>query len=125
MSDLSCWAWGRQECSWLKGACSGVDPHQDNFTVGIVDIHGVEITRESFPATACGYLAAVDLLTTHGVERVGILGSASWGAHAAISFVAAGFDAREVPAQRPVQQRRSRRLDKTDPSTPSLPPGRC
>lgn len=36
------------------------------------------------------------------------------GAHAAIALVAAGFDAREVPAQRSAAQRRSRRLDKTD-----------
>jgi transposase len=54
------------------------------------------------------------VLTAHGVEQVGIEGSAGWGAHAAIALVAAGFDCREVPAQRSAAQRRSRRLDKTD-----------
>ena len=29
----------------------GIDPHQDTFTVGIVDPHGVEITHETFPNT--------------------------------------------------------------------------
>jgi transposase len=53
-------------------------------------------------------------LTAHGVEQVGVEGSAGWGAHAAVALVAAGFDAREVPAQRSAAQRRSRRLDKTD-----------
>ena len=54
------------------------------------------------------------MLTAHGVEQVGIEGSAGWGAHAAIALVAAGFDCREVPAQRSAAQRRARRLDKTD-----------
>ena len=66
----------------------GIDPHQDTFTVGVVD--------------------------AHGVERVGVEGSAKWGAHVAVALCAAGFDAREVPASRSAAQRRSRRLDKTD-----------
>ena len=37
----------------------GIDPHQDTFTVGIVDAHGVEITHETFDNTAAGYGAAV------------------------------------------------------------------
>jgi transposase len=98
----------------MTAPVGGVDPHQDNFTVGIVDIHGVELSNQSFPSCAAGYLAAIELLTTHGVVQVGVEGSASWGAHVAIALCAAGFDAREVPAQRSAQQRRSRRLDKTD-----------
>jgi transposase len=54
------------------------------------------------------------LLSAHGVDQVGVEGSAGWGAHIAIALVAAGFDAREVPGQRSAAQRRSRRLDKTD-----------
>jgi transposase len=93
---------------------AGIDPHQDNFTVGIVDANGVELTVDSFPNTAAGYIAAIDLLAAHGVVQVGIEGSASWGAHVAIALVAARFDAREVPPQRSAAQRRARRLDKTD-----------
>ena len=92
----------------------GIDPHQDTFTVGIVDHHGVEITHDTFPNTATGYGAAIDLLDAHGVRRVGVEGSAKWGAHVAVALCAAGFDAREVPASRSAAQRRSRRLEKTD-----------
>ena len=93
----------------------GIDPHQDTFTVGVVDAHGVEITHETFDNTAAGYGAAVDLLdAAGGVGQVGVEGSAKWGAHVAIALTAAGFDTREVPASRSAAQRRSRRLGKTD-----------
>lgn len=39
----------------------------------------------------------IDMLTAHGVKQVGIEGSASWGAHAAIALVGAGFDCPKVP----------------------------
>jgi transposase len=93
---------------------AGIDPHQDSFTVGIVDANGVELIHESFPNTAAGYFTAIELFTAQGVVRVGVEGSASWGAHVAIALVAARFDAREVPPQRSAAQRRARRLDKTD-----------
>ena len=92
----------------------GIDPHQDQFTIGIVDNNGVEITAETFPNSAAGFVDAIDMLTTHGVRLVGVEGSAGWGAHISIALVAAGFDAREVPAQRSAGQRRARRLAKTD-----------
>ena len=92
----------------------GIDPHQDTFTVGVVDGHGVETCHETFANSAAGYLDAIDLFTDHGVRLVGVEGSAKWGAHVAVALVAAGFDAREVPPSRSAAQRRSRRLDKTD-----------
>ena len=92
----------------------GIDPHQDTFTVGIVDPHGVEITHETFDNTAAGYGEVIDLLDAHSVRQVGVEGSAKWGAHVAIALTAAGFDSREVPASRSAAQRRSRRLEKTD-----------
>lgn len=98
----------------MTAPVAGIDPHQTQFTVGIVDATGVEFACETFPNTAAGFIAAIDLLITHGVCQVGIEGSASWGAHVAIAVVAAGFDAREVPPQRSATQRRSRRLAKTD-----------
>ena len=63
----------------------GIDPHQDTFTVGIVDAHGVETCHETFANSAAGYLDAIDLLTDHGVRLVGVEGSAKWGAHVAIA----------------------------------------
>ncbi len=98
----------------MASPVAGIDPHQDTYTIGIVDANGVELVHEAFPTSAAGYLDGIELLSVHDVQQVGIEGSASWGAHAAIAFVAAGFDCREVPAQRSAAQRRSRRLDKTD-----------
>jgi len=98
----------------MTSPVAGIDPHQDTFTVGIVDANGVVITHDTFPNTAVGFLAAIDVLHAHGVRRVGVEGSASWGSHVAIALVAVGFDAREVPPQRSAVQRRARRLDKTD-----------
>ena len=92
----------------------GIDPHQANFTVGIITPAGIEITHEAFPNSAAGYVDAIALLSTHGVEQAGVECSASWGAHVAIALAAAGFDAHHIPPQRSAAQRRSRRLDKTD-----------
>lgn len=98
----------------MTSAVAGIDPHQDTFTVGIVDTNGVAITHEAFDNTAAGFVETIELLTTHGVQLVGVEGSGKWGTHVAIALVAAGFDTREVPAQRTAAQRRSRRLEKTD-----------
>lgn len=93
---------------------AGIDPHQDNFTVAVIDPAGVELSHHSYENSSAGYLEAIDFLGEHRVELVGVEGSASWGAHIAIALVAAGFDCREVPAQRSAIQRRARRADKTD-----------
>ena len=89
----------------MSAPVGGIDPHQDTYTIGIVDPNGVELAHESFPTSAAGYLDGIELLSTHGVKQVGIEGSAGWGAHAAVALVAAGFDCREVPAQRSAAQR--------------------
>jgi transposase len=104
----------QQETFSMTGAVAGIDPHQDTFTVGIVDRNGVELVAVTFPNRGSGYLEAVELLATHRVDRVGVEGTASWGQHVAIALAAAGLDVREVPAQRSAQQRRARRLAKTD-----------
>jgi transposase len=98
----------------MTAPVAGIDPHQNQFTIGIVDAVGVELACDTFSNSSSGFIGAIDLLVTHGVDRVGIEGSASWGAHVAIAIVAARFDAREVPPQRSAAQRRSRRLAKTD-----------
>jgi transposase len=98
----------------MSSPVAGIDPHQSSFTVAVVDANGVEITHASFANGGAGYLEAIELLSSHKVRQVGVEGSASWGSHVAIAVVAAGFDAREVPPQRAAQQRRARRLAKTD-----------
>jgi hypothetical protein len=98
----------------MTGTVAGIDPHQDTFTVGLVDHNGVELATATFPNRGSGYIDAVDLLAMHRVELVGVEGTASWGQHVAIALAAAGLDVREVPAQRSAQQRRARRRAKTD-----------
>ncbi len=93
----------------MTSAVGGIDPHQDTFTLGIVDANGVETCHETFDNTAAGYAEEIDLLDAHGVCLVGVEGSAKWGAHVAIALAAARFDAREVPPSRSAAQRRSRR----------------
>ena len=93
---------------------AGIDPHQDAFTVGIIDANGIELAHASFDNRAAGFADAIDMLRSHRVGQVGVECSASWGAHVAIALVAAGFDAREVPPQRSANARRKRRLAKTD-----------
>ena len=92
----------------------GIDPHQANFTVGIIDSNGVHVGHDSFDNSAVGYTEAIDLLNSHNVDVVGVEGSAKLGAQVSIALVAAGFDCREVSPQRSAAQRRVRRLGKTD-----------
>ncbi len=56
----------------MTSPVGGIDPHQDSFTVGIVDHHGIEISHQSFDNTGVGYAKAIDMLTTHGVHSVGV-----------------------------------------------------
>lgn len=93
---------------------AGIDPHRDSFTIGVIDANGVEIDHATYQMTGAAIAASLEWLTTHGVGRVGIEGTASWGVHVAVACVAAGFDTREVPPQRSAAQRRARRADKTD-----------
>ena len=93
---------------------AGIDPHEDSFTVGVVTETGIEIHHQTFTNNSTGYMDSIDMLSAPNVAQVGVEGSASWGAHVAIAVVAAGFDVRDVPPQRSAQQRRSRRLEKTD-----------
>jgi len=98
----------------MTPSTAGIDPHQETFTVGIVDVHGIELVHETFLNSGAGYGEAIDFMATHSVRQIGIEGSATWGAHVAIAVTAAGFDAREVPSRRVAAQRRARRADKTD-----------
>lgn len=98
----------------MAAAVAGIDPHQDSFTVGVVEASGVERCHSSFPNSAVGYCAAIEMLSANDVKLVGIEGSASWGSHVALAIAGAGFDAREVPPQRSSRERRARRLAKTD-----------
>jgi transposase len=98
----------------MTSVVAGIDPHDASFTVGLIDSNQVELGAESFPNSAVGYVAAVEFLTAHSVELVGVEGSAGWGAHVSIFLAAHGFDVREVPPNRSARKRRTRRASKTD-----------
>ena len=38
----------------MSSHVAGIDPHQDNLTVGIIDSNGVEITHRAFPNSSAG-----------------------------------------------------------------------
>ena len=61
----------------MTSSVAGIDPHQETFTIGIVDNNDVEIKRATFANPAAGYLPAIELLTNSGVKQVGIEGSAT------------------------------------------------
>ena len=52
----------------MTAPVAGIDPHQDSFTVGLVDPNGVEIDVETFTNRGSGYAAAIEVLRTHRVE---------------------------------------------------------
>ena len=110
----------------MSAPVGGIDPHQSNFTVAVVDINGVEMAHASYANGGAGYIAAIELLSSHGVEQVGVEGSASWGSHVAIA-------ARRGRASMPARSRRCGRRSSGDhgvwrrptTSTRSRRRGRC
>ncbi len=80
----------------------------------MVDLNRIEVDVAAFDNTAGGYCDTIDWLSAQGVHTIGVETLGSWGAHIAVALHAAGFDVREVPVNRGAQQRRSRRLAKTD-----------
>ena len=98
----------------MTSPVAGIDPHQDSFTVGIVDPNGVEIANESYPNSAVGYTDAIDTMTTHRVERVGV----EFGSRAPMLEVAGG----DEPTVEPRILHRGRAIARTDQeSAPHLP----
>ena len=91
----------------MTSPAGGIDPHQDTFTFGVVDCHGVEIAHDTFDNTAVGYGETTDLLDAHSVGRLGVEGSAKWGARTSRSH---SQRPSSTPARSPRRvQRRSRR----------------
>ena len=63
----------------MSSPVAGIDPHQDTYTIGIVDPNGVELAHAVFPTSAAGYGDGIELLTAQCVRLVGIEGSAGLG----------------------------------------------
>lgn len=95
------------------GVFAGIDTHADTHHVALVDAQGHPLGQASFPTTTTGYTDLEQFLTCQGrPTRVGIEGSASYGAALSHLLHAAGHTLVEV--NRPDRAAR-RQHGKSDP----------
>lgn len=94
----------------------GIDSHKATLAACAIEAAGVVLAEATFPNEPAGFEALVAWLRDHAVDRVGLEGSAGYGAAAARFLVTAGIDAVEVPPQLSHRERiRTRRAGKCDP----------
>lgn len=76
---------------------AGADTHADTIHVAAISLTGAAIGDREFPATRTGYAAAIKFLTSSGqVERIGVEGTASYGAGFTRALTVAGIEVVEV-----------------------------
>lgn len=76
---------------------AGADTHADTIHVAAISMTGTGIGDREFPTTRAGYTAAIRFLTSLGrVERVGVEGTASYGAGFTRALTTAGIEVVEV-----------------------------
>jgi len=76
---------------------AGADTHADTIHVAAITMTGAAIGDREFPTTRTGYAAAIRFLTSLGqLERIGIEGTASYGAGFTRAVTAAGLEVVEV-----------------------------
>lgn len=115
----------------------GIDTHKVSLAACAIDERGAPVAELTFPNTPAGHRAVAAWLTEMAAPpRVGIEGSATYGAALARFLVTAGLEVREVPPQLTRRERiRTRRAGKSDPADalaiarvvlvePALPPVR-
>src|SRR5665811_965075 len=97
-------------------AVAGIDPHKRTATVAVVDVLGVLVTSLSFAVTESGIAELLALLrsTSFSIDRVGVEGSGGLGRPVMLALAAAGYEVREVQANRTADRRKRRRRAKTD-----------
>ena len=94
----------------------GIDTHKDSLAACLVDELGTPLDERTFGNDPGGHRALFAWVAAGPEATVGIEGSASFGASAARSLVAAGATVREVPPQLSRRERiRTRRAGKSDP----------
>jgi transposase len=76
---------------------AGADTHANTVHVAAISTTGTAIGDCEFPTTRAGYAAAIRFLTSLGqVERIGVEGTASYGAGLTRALTAAGIEVHEV-----------------------------
>jgi len=95
----------------------GIDTHKATLAACAIDEVGQVVAERIFPNAPAGFAALLGWLHELGdVTRVGLEGSAGYGAAAARFLLAAGLPALEVPPQLSHRERlRTRRAGKSDP----------
>ena len=95
----------------------GIDTHKATLAACAIDEVGQVLAEATFPNDPPGFAALRDWLgALGGIERIGLEGSAGYGAAAARFLLAAGETALEVPPQLSHRERlRTRRAGKSDP----------
>jgi len=97
-------------------AVAGIDPHKNSATVAVIDSCGCQRGGRSFTIDAAGIEDLLSFLIDSElvIDRVGIEGSAFLGRPLVLALSAAGYDTREVQANRTAERRSRRRRAKTD-----------
>lgn len=94
----------------------GIDSHKATLAACAIDAAGIVLAERTVPNEPAGFEALTSWLTDLGAERVGLEGSAGYGAAAARHLVTAGLAAVEVPPMLSHRERtRTRRAGKSDP----------
>jgi transposase len=95
---------------------AGIDPHKNTATVAVIDSCGGRGGCRSFTIDEAGINALLAFLIDSEliIDRVGIEGSAFLGRPLVLALAAAGYDTREVQANRTAERRSRRRRAKTD-----------
>lgn len=97
-------------------AVAGIDPHKHTATIGVIDSRGGLRETASFAITPdgigdlLGFLSDTELV----IDRIGVEGSGGLGRPVVVALSVAGYDVREVQANRTAERRRRRRRAKTD-----------
>ena len=95
---------------------AGIDPHKNTATIAVIDSCGGRRGCGSFTIDEAGIEELLNFLLDSEliIDRVGIEGSAFLGRPLALALAAAGYDTREVQANRTAERRSRRRRAKTD-----------
>lgn len=95
----------------------GIDTHKATLAACAIDDVGQVLDEQTFPNEPAGFTALLAWLRGLGaLSRIGLEGSAGYGAAAARFLLAAGLPALEVPPQLSHRERiRTRRAGKSDP----------
>jgi transposase len=103
----------------------GIDTHKRTLAACAVDDVGSVVDERTFSCDPAGFVELAAWASGVTPEaRIGVEGSASYGAPVAHHLIAAGFVVREVPPQLSRRERaRSRRPARATRVTPSRSPG--